>query len=73
MLVAFGVALGGSRRRHGRYLPLLPVRSVQGSALAIRVESFRRFLLASEGKHVDWAWQRGSCGEYTAWAVALGG
>ena len=73
VLVAFGVALGGTAAvAMAAYLPLLPVRSVQGSALAIRVESFRRFLLASEGKHVDWAWQQGILREYTAWAVALG-
>lgn len=73
VLVAFGVALGGTMAvAMAAYLPLLPVRSVQGSALAIRVESFRRFLLASEGKHVDWAWQQGILREYTAWAVALG-
>jgi uncharacterized membrane protein YgcG len=38
----------------------------------LRTESFRRFLAASEGKHVDWAWERGVLREYSAWAVALG-
>ena len=54
------------------YRRLLPVRSAAGSALALRTESFRRFLTASEGRHVEWAWQHGLLREYTAWAVALG-
>lgn len=54
------------------YRPLLPQRSASGSALALRAESFRRFLEASEGTHVDWAWQHGLLREYSAWAVALG-
>ena len=51
---------------------MLPARSATGSALALRAESFRRFLAASEGKHVDWAWKQGLLREYSAWAVALG-
>ena len=43
-----------------------------GSALALRTESFRRFLAASEGRHVQWAWEHGLLREYSAWAVALG-
>lgn len=54
------------------YRALLPARSAQGSALALRAESFRRFLHASEGKHVEWAWSQGLLREYSAWAVALG-
>ena len=54
------------------YRPLLPSRSAAGSAMALRVESFRRFLERSEGQHVDWAWKQGVLREYTAWAVALG-
>lgn len=54
------------------YRALLPVRSAEGSALALRAESFRRFLDASEGQHVDWAWKNGLLREYSAWAVALG-
>jgi uncharacterized membrane protein len=38
----------------------------------LRAESFRRFLAASEGQHVDWAWKQGLLREYSAWAVALG-
>ena len=54
------------------YQRLLPSRTATGSALALRAESFRRFLQASEGTHVDWAWQHGLLREYSAWAVALG-
>lgn len=57
---------------HFLYSVLLPARSATGSALALRAESFRRFLAASEGKHVDWAWKQGLLREYSAWAVALG-
>ena len=57
---------------HFVYAVLLPARSATGSALALRAESFRRFLAASEGKHVDWAWKQGLLREYSAWAVALG-
>ena len=57
---------------HFVYGVLLPARSATGSALALRAESFRRFLAASEGKHVDWAWKQGLLREYSAWAVALG-
>lgn len=54
------------------YRVMLPGRSATGSALALRTESFRRFLEASEGQHVDWAWKHGLLREYSAWAVALG-
>ncbi len=54
------------------YRSLLPARSAAGSALTLRAESFRRFLAASEGRHVEWAWSHGLLREYSAWAVALG-
>lgn len=54
------------------YSIMLPSRTSTGSALAIRTESFRRFLVASEGRHVDWAWSHGLLREYSAWAAALG-
>lgn len=54
------------------YNSLLPARTAVGSALTLRTESFRRFLAASEGQHVDWAWKHGLIREYSAWAVALG-
>lgn len=54
------------------YRTLLPARTATGSALALLTESFRRFLEASEGRHVEWAWDNGLLREYSAWAVALG-
>ena len=54
------------------YARMLASRTAVGSALTLRTESFRRFLEASEGKHVDWAWENGLMREYSAWAVALG-
>jgi hypothetical protein len=54
------------------YRPMFASRTTTGSALALRSESFRRFLAASEGRHVDWAWEHGLLREYSAWAVALG-
>jgi hypothetical protein len=54
------------------YHTMLPARSGTGSAMALRTESFRRFLVASEGKHVEWAWKQGLLREYSAWAVSLG-
>lgn len=53
------------------YARMLPARSATGSALALLTESFRRFLVASEGQHVEWAWKQGLLREYSAWAVAL--
>ncbi len=54
------------------YASMLASRSAAGSSLAILTESFRRFLVASEGRHVEWAWSQGLLREYSAWAVALG-
>ncbi|MGB0114194.1 MAG: hypothetical protein WBP59_13305, partial [Ilumatobacteraceae bacterium] len=54
------------------YWPMFASRTATGSALALRSESFRRFLAASEGRHVEWAWELGLLREYSAWAVALG-
>ena len=50
----------------------LRVRTPAGSGLWLRIESFRRFLAASEAHHADEAAKRGVLREYTAWAVALG-
>ena len=69
-VVACVVVVGGLAA--GFYWFMLRSRSAVGSGLAIRTESFRRFLEASEGQHVDWAWQHGVLREYSAWAVALG-
>ena len=69
--IAFGVIVP-ALAAYGCYATLLPVRSATGSSLALLTESFRRFLAASEGPHVEWAWQHGLLREYSAWAVALG-
>jgi hypothetical protein len=50
----------------------LRVRTPRGSALWLRVESFRRFLHDSEAFHAEEAAKRGVLREYTAWAVAVG-
>jgi hypothetical protein len=50
----------------------LRVRTPRGSGLWLRVESFRRFLAASEAFHAEQAAERGLLREYTAWAVAVG-
>lgn len=56
----------------GAYRVLTRSLSWRGSAIALRAESFRRFLHASEAQHVEWAWENGLLREYSAWAVALG-
>lgn len=72
-LLALGLAIALPTVVAGTvYRDLLPGRSALGSALALRVESFRNFLSASEGRHVEWAWSKGLLREYSAWAVALG-
>ncbi|MGK2950474.1 MAG: DUF2207 family protein, partial [Acidimicrobiales bacterium] len=50
----------------------LRVRTPEGSALWLRIESFRRFLAGSEAFHAEEAAKRGVLREYTAWAVAVG-
>ena len=50
----------------------LRVRTPTGSALWLRVESFRRFLAGSEAYHAEEAARRGVLREYTAWALAVG-
>ena len=47
------------------------VRTPKGTALYLRIESFRKFLAAAETKHVQKAAEFGMLREYTAWAVAL--
>ncbi len=69
--IAFGIVVPGVVGL-AAYQTLRPARSATGSALALRTESFRRFLVASEGRHVEWAWSKGLLREYSAWAVALG-
>jgi Predicted membrane protein (DUF2207) len=50
----------------------LNARTAAGSALWLRVESFRRFLAVSEAHHAEEAARRGVLREYTAWAIAVG-
>ncbi len=50
----------------------LPIRTPQGSARWLQIESFRRFIAASEARHAQDAARLGLLRHYTAWAVALG-
>jgi Predicted membrane protein (DUF2207) len=50
----------------------LRVRTPAGTALWLRVESFRRYLAQAGAQHADEAASRGVLQEYTAWAVAFG-
>jgi uncharacterized membrane protein YgcG len=70
LALAFAVAVP-TVAAYAAYARLRPSRSAAGSALALQAESFRRFLHASEAKHVEWAWERGVLREYSGWAVAL--
>lgn len=70
--IVFGSALaGGAAGALASSFELL-VRTEIGSALWLRIESFRRFLAASEAEHVDDAAERGVLRHYSAWAVSLG-
>lgn len=71
LAIAFGISVPAITAMFV-YRVLLPARSATGSAIALRTESFRRFLATSEARHVDWAWEHGLLREYSAWAVALG-
>ncbi|HRW37167.1 MAG: DUF2207 domain-containing protein [Acidimicrobiales bacterium] len=68
VVVAVGVPLATALVA---YRPLLARRTANGSAYALQVASFRRFLVESEGQHVEWAWKNGLLRQYSAWAVAL--
>jgi hypothetical protein len=70
--VAVGAVLAGSGVAAALRGWELRVRTPEGTGLWLRVESFRRFLAASEGYHAEQAAARGVLREYTAWAVALG-
>jgi uncharacterized membrane protein YgcG len=71
LALLFGIAVPAVMA-YSAYRVLRPARSATGSAIALRSESFRKFLEASEGQHVEWAWKQGLLREYSAWAVALG-
>jgi hypothetical protein len=70
--VAIGAVLAGAGVACAVRAWELRVRTPKGSGLWLRVESFRRFLAASEARHVEEAARRGVLREYTAWAVAVG-
>jgi Predicted membrane protein (DUF2207) len=72
VLVALGALLAGGGAAAAVRAWELRVRTAAGSGLWLRVESFRRFLAASEAHHADEAAKRGFLREYTAWAVAVG-
>ncbi len=71
-LAALGGAIAGAGVAAAAGAWELHVRTAAGSALWLRVESFRRFLAGSEAYHAEEAAKRGVLREYTAWALALG-
>ncbi len=71
-LAVFGGLLGGAALMTAIRGWELRVRTPAGSAIWLRIESFRRFIAASEAHHVAEAAKRGVLRQYTAWAVALG-
>jgi uncharacterized membrane protein YgcG len=71
-LVVAGALLAGAGLAAALTAWELRVRTPAGSGLWLRVESFRRFLAASEAHHADEAAKRGVLRQYTAWAVAVG-
>ena len=66
-----GAALAGASASSMVRAWELLVRSPEGSAMWIHIESFRRFLEGSEAEHVENAAAMGVMREYTAWAIAL--
>jgi hypothetical protein len=72
VVLAWGVLLAGAGLAMLVRCWELRMRTSEGSGLWLRVESFRRFLAASEAHHADEAAKRGVLREYTAWALALG-
>jgi len=70
-VVAIGAGLAGLAGASMIHSWELLIRSPDGSARWLQVESFRRFLHDSEARHVQEAAERGLLREYTAWAVAL--
>jgi Predicted membrane protein (DUF2207) len=71
-LVAAGALLAGAGLAALVRAWELRVRTPVGSGLWLRVESFRRFLAASEAHHAEEAAKRGVLRQYAAWAVAVG-
>jgi Predicted membrane protein (DUF2207) len=71
-LVAFGAILGGAGLAAVVRSWELRVRTPAGSALWVRLESFRRFLAQAGPAEVREAVARGVLPEYATWAVAVG-
>jgi hypothetical protein len=71
-LMAWGALLAGAGLAAVVCAWELRVRTAVGSGLWLRVESFRRFLAASEAHHAEEAAKHGVLRQYTAWAVAVG-
>ncbi len=70
--VCIGLAVGlTAYAAYRAFAPIRPARTVVGTAAAVRVLGFRKFLEQSEGRHVEEAWHRDRIREYSAWAVAL--
>jgi hypothetical protein len=72
VLAAAGGVLAGAGAAAAVRAWELRVRTMAGSGLWLRTESFRRFLAGSEAHHAEEAAKRGYLREYTAWAVAVG-
>ncbi len=72
VLLVLGSAAGGAGFSAALRAWELRVRTPAGSAMWLRVESFRRFLSESEAYHAEEAAKRGVLRQYTAWAVAVG-
>jgi len=64
--IVVGASLGGLIRSWE-----LRVRTPEGSARWLQVESFRRFIANSEARHAEAAAKMGLLRQYTAWAVSL--
>ncbi|MEU6574742.1 DUF2207 domain-containing protein [Streptomyces sp. NPDC046805] len=72
ILLPVGAALAGVGVALFAWSGELRVRTPKGSALWLRLESFRRHLAGAGAQHVEEAADAGVLDEYTAWAVALG-
>ncbi len=70
-LIVSGIVCGAGLAMAIRSWELF-VRTPEGSARYLQVESFRRFIAGSEAKHAEAAARMGLLRQYTAWAVALG-
>ncbi|WP_307623469.1 DUF2207 domain-containing protein [Streptomyces sp. V3I7] len=72
ILLPVGAALAGAGVALFAWSGELMARTPKGSALWLRLESFRRYLAGAGAQHVEEAAGAGVLDHYTAWAVALG-